>query len=214
MRRWLLLWALATACGARQDPLHLENQLEREVQALHQVVRDLRAQAEGCDAVGAPDAIYADLHQVFAGTETTVEREGAVTVVTLPVSVLFTDPYGLRFREEADMVLDLLATALKLHPSHRVQISGHTDDAMLPSDWVRRYGSHLDLSFQYAAAVMQRLSVDYAVPEGRFTVSAHGQWAPVASNDLPLGQQRNRRVEVRISPGAPPPKPAGPPAPR
>lgn len=197
---------LVAGCGARQDPMHLENQLEREVQALNQVVRDLRAQAEGCEALGSPDAIYADLHQVYAGTETTVEREGSVTVVTLPVTVLFTDPYSLRFREEADMVLDLLATALKLHPTQRVQISGHTDDAMLPSDWVRRYGSHLDLSFQYAAAVMQRLSVDFQVPEERFTVSAHGQWAPVASNDLPLGQQRNRRVEVRIGPGPAPRK--------
>ena len=171
------------------------------MQALNQIVRDLRHQASTCDESGPPDAIFGDLHQVFAGTETTVEREGIKTVVTLPVSVLFTDAYSLRFREEANMSLDLLATALTLHPNHTVVIEGHTDDASLPSDWVRRYGSHLDLSFQYAAAVMQRLSVDFSVDEGRFTVSARGQWAPIASNDLPNGQARNRRVEVHIQPG-------------
>ncbi len=198
--RWV--WALALlGCGPKQDPNHLENQLEKEVQALNQVVRDLRFQAEHCGAAGAPDAIYADLNQVFAGTETIVERQGAITIVTMPVHVLFSDPYSLRFREEANMTLDLLATALKVHPDHRVEIEGHTDDRALPSDWVRRYGSHLDLSFQYAAAVMQRLSVDFKVGEDRFTVAARGQWAPVASNDLPKGQARNRRVEVRITPG-------------
>lgn len=202
MHRVLVPLLLATACGAaRKDPQHLENQLEREVQALNQVVRDLRFQAEHCGAAGAPDAIYAELNQVYAGTETTVEREGAITLVSLPVAVLFTDPYSLRFREEANMTLDLLATALRVHPDHRVLIEGHTDDRSLPSDWVRRYGSHLDLSFQYAAAVMQRLSVDFQISEERFTVSARGQWAPIASNDLPNGQGRNRRVEIRITPG-------------
>lgn len=163
-------------------------------------MRDLRHQAATCSEAGPPDAIYNDLHQVFNNTETTVEREGSTTVVTLPVSVLFTDPYSLRFREEANMALDLLATALKLHPDHVIVLEGHTDDRSLPSDWVRRYGSHLDLSFQYAAAVMQRLSVDFDVDQHRFTVSARGQWAPVATNDLPNGQRRNRRVEVHIRP--------------
>lgn len=189
------------ACGPKQDPQHLERQLELEVMALQAVNRDLRHQAATCSDAGPPDAIYADLHQVFAGTEIAVEREGPITVVTLPVSILFTDPYSLRFREEATMTLDLLATALNLHPDHRIELEGHSDDRILPGDLVRRYGSHLDLSFQYAAAVMQHLTQDFDVPDSRFVVSARGGWAPVASNDLPTGQARNRRVEVRIRPG-------------
>lgn len=201
---WLLLVA---ACGPKRDPQHLERQLEREVQALNAVVRDLRHQAETCSEAGSPDAIYADLHQVFAGTEVSVEREGMVTVVTLPGHVLFTDPYSMKLRVEADMTLDLLATALRLHPSHRIELQGHTDDAMLPSSLVRRYGSHLDLSFQYAAIVMERLTEKFGVTGKRFTVSARGQWAPVATNDLESGQMKNRRVEVHIRPGLAPSTP-------
>lgn len=196
----LLLLGLV-GCLPKGDPNHLERQLELEVMALQAVNRDLRHQAETCTDAGPPDAIYGDLHQVFAGTEIAVEREGPVTVVTLPVSVLFTDAYGLRLREEATMTLDLLATALNLHPGHRIELEGHSDDRSLPADAARRYGSHLELSFEYAAAVMDQLTTAFSVPEQRFVVSARGSWAPIASNDLATGQARNRRVEVRILPG-------------
>jgi len=197
------LWAalLLTGCATKHSQDHLEKQLEREVVALNQVVRDLRHQVANCGQDrSSPDSIFADLHQAFAGTDITVEREGSVTVVALPIGVLFTDPYSLRFREEANLPLDLMATTLQLHPNHRVELQGHTDNALLPRAWVRRYGSHLELSFLYAAAVMQRLSEDYGVGEDRFTVAARGQWAPIASNDVASGQARNRRVELRIRP--------------
>ena len=195
----LVLTLFLLGCSPK-NPSVLTKQLDAEVVALHQVVRDLKGQVATCGQATSPDSIYADLHQVFKGTEISVSRQAAVTVVTLPVSTLFSDPYTLAFRSESDMTLDLLATAIKLHPDQRVVLEGHTDNAMLPRDWVRRYGSHLELSFLYAAAVMQRLNEQFDVDEDRFTVSARGQWAPIASNDVSSGQSANRRVEVHIMP--------------
>ncbi len=198
MRRLALILLIA-GCGPKNTS-GLTKQLDAEVVALHQVVRDLKGQVATCGQGTSPESIYADLHQVFKGTEITVSRQGAVTVVTLPATTLFSDPYTLAFRDESNMTLDLLATAIKLHPGQRIVLEGHTDNAMLPRDWVRRYGSHLELSFLYAAAVMQRLNEQFDVTEDRFTVSARGQWAPIASNDVSSGQNANRRVEVHIMP--------------
>jgi flagellar motor protein MotB len=185
-----------TACGAGKIS-NLEDQLEAEVIALNQTVRKLKVEAANC-ADGGNDTLFSDLTQVYKGSEISVTRKRGVTLVTIPVSHLFADAYSLRFREEAQMSLDLLATALNLHPRHGVIVEGHTNDRILPSNLVRRFGSHLDLSFQYAAAVMQNLSEDYAVDETRFTVAARGKWDPVASNDVTSGQDRNQRVAVHI----------------
>jgi len=198
-----VLLVLVACGGGRGGGANLENQLEREVIALNQTVKRLKIEATHC-AESGDDTIYSDLKQIFAGSEVEVTNERGATQLVLPISHLFSDPYSLRFREEATMSLDLLATALNLHPNHEVVVEGHTNDKILPSNFVRRYGSHLDLSFQYAAAVMQRLSEDFKVADGRFTVAARGQWAPMASNDVESGQDRNQRVTVRIFRGATP----------
>jgi len=187
---------ILVACAGGHSS-NLESQLEREVIALNQTVRKLKVDVANCSD-GSSDTIYTDLNQIFKGSEIAVERKGGATQVNLPVSHLFSDAYSLRFREEARMSMDLLATALNLHPNHAILVEGHTNDRILPTNLVRRYGSHLDLSFQYAAAVMQQLSESYQVDENRFTVAARGQWAPVASNDTTSGQDRNQRVMVRI----------------
>lgn len=205
MRPLTLALVLAVGCGAPRHGdvvtrgRHLERQLESEVVALHQRLRHLEAELQTCDTTG-PAPLYAELHQVFSGTEVDVERRGSVVVVSLPVRHLFADPYSLRLREESAMTLDLLATALARHPDTLVRIEGHTDDGMLPTGLVRRYASHLDLSFQYAAAVLQELTGSFGLAEERFAVTARGAWAPVATNDTPAGQARNQRVEVHVLP--------------
>src|SRR5690606_22878234 len=132
---------LALGCGPShtyRDGRGLEGQLEREVVALQQRVRALEFELAQSVHGGDPGPIYANLHQLFAGTEISVDRRGGITVVTLPVGHLFADPYNLRFRQECQMSLDLLATALKDYPEQPVVVDGHTDDRMLTSSSARR----------------------------------------------------------------------------
>lgn len=197
------LLLLALGCAPKHpypDGRGLEGQLEREVVALNQRVRSLDGELATCIHGAKPGPIFSALNQVFVGSEVDIGRRGGVTVVTLPVAHLFADPYGLRFREECNHTLDLLSTVLNRYPDLPLLVEGHTDDAMLPGGLVRRFGSHLDLSFQYAAAVMQRLTEEHGVDEHRFTVAGRGPWAPIATNDTSSGQSRNQRVEVHIYP--------------
>jgi len=174
------------------------DQLDAEVVAMHQVVRDLRTQAAGCESTGAPSGIYSSLYQVFTGTDVQISRTGGVTVLTLPASLLFTNAYNVRLRAEASMALDLLATAIKDHPDQQIQVTGHTDNATVPLGSIA--ANNLDLSYLYAMAVTKELTERFGADPAMFTVAASGQGQPVASNDVALGQAANRRVVVTISP--------------
>lgn len=196
------LWLLAFGCPAHRYPdgTGLAGQLEREVIALHQRVRQLEAEVASCGTSTAPDPLYAELRQVFQGSEVEVGRDGAVTVLTVRASHVFSDVYALTDRAEAKMTLDLLATALKLHPEVEATVIGHTDDRPLPRQWARTYRGSLELSARMAAAFAARLVRDFALPEARLTVAGRGPYAPVESNDVESGRDANQRLEIHLRP--------------
>ena len=149
------------------------------------------------------DNLYLDLEQFFQGTEVDVGHVGGRTYVNFPVSLLFTDPYSIRLRQEAASGLDLLATVLRLHPERDLTIIGHVDNALLPQEVRQRHGNHLNVGFRYAEVVHTRLSTEFNLQQSRFTVATRGEFEPVASNDTASGQKQNRRVVVWVLP--PPP---------
>lgn len=185
--------------GYYKDGAGLEAQLDREIQALRSQVRELEGELESCDVQGEPDRMYADLHQVFAGTEVVVERAGNATKVIIPGDHLFragtTDT-----RQEANMTLDLLATAVNIHDKHQVVIEGHTDDSMPTGELARYYRSNWEVSFARAKAVMEVLTKSYGVSESRISLVARGEFDPVASNDVSSGKAQNRRIVIYIYP--------------
>jgi len=200
-RRVVVFAVLLAGCPPRHsypDGAGLAGQLEREVVALQQRVRTLEFQLEHCGEDPDPDSIYLDLHQIFAGTDVVVSREGSTTILLFPADYLFSG--GTDLREEALMSLDLLATALNLHPEHKVVVEGHTDDRMPSGDLRRLYSDNWVLSYSRAEAVMHALTTQFGVDPARFTVQAHAEWQPIATNDTSAGQAKNRRVMVRIIP--------------
>lgn len=163
-----------------------------------------RGEVEPTEVVSPEDTLMMDLAQFFDGTEVQIVQADEHVGVTYPASLLFTDPYDLRFREESTAMLDLLATVLRLHPDRDVSVEGHLDNALLPRDVRMRHGNHLNLAFRYAEAVHARLITEFNLDPTRFTVATRGQVDPIASNDLDSGQKQNRRVVVWIQPAASP----------
>ncbi|MBK8808995.1 MAG: OmpA family protein [Bacteroidales bacterium] len=85
--------------------------------------------------------------------------------------------------------LDKLVAIMKSHPTLEIQVNGHTNNI----------GTHnLEISEQRAKAV-----VDYVVTKGivatRIKYKGYGDTQPIASNDTPEGQAKNRRVEFIIT---------------
>lgn len=103
--------------------------------------------------------------------------------------------YGINFdtdsdhlRADAKPAIDELLEALKLNPTWKVDIQGHTDAT-------GGAAHNLDLSRRRAASVKAAL-VAAGIAADRMTTAGFGQAKPVASNDSEIGRAQNRRVEV------------------
>ncbi|MCK6506507.1 OmpA family protein [Myxococcota bacterium] len=192
------LLLLLTGCPHTGDT-DLVQQLDREVIALRKKNQVLEEQLQACGQGELETALYAQLVQVFSGTEVTVHREGARAAVVIPGELLFA-PGSTEVRDEAAMVSDLLATALNLHPQTQVWIIGHTDDDPLSGSLKRRFGDNWGLAAGRAQAFMRVLVDRFGVAEARFSISGRGPVHPIATNDTPEGRALNRRIVVVVGP--------------
>lgn len=196
----LAAWLGGSGCLHTASRSALTEQLDREIMALKAKNDLLGEAAAACEAERAVPPVSLELKQVFAGTEVTVQRDGPRTEVIIPSALLFATN-SVQLRAEAAMVLDLLATALKLHPELQILIVGHTDDAPLGGSMARQYGDLWSWSAALAASVMVDLRDKHEVAADRFTIAGRGAASPVAENDTPAGRAQNRRVVVVLSPG-------------
>jgi len=199
---WILIASAVCGCigGHRYpDGSGLEGQLEREVVALQQKIRQMKQEIDNCDQKGMDDGLYAQLNQVMNRRSTTLERKGAAIVITFEVQDLFSDD-GLTIRDEMSMNLDFLATGLNSHAGYTIRIEGHTDDASIPYPLRRNYPDSWALSMVRSIRLMDALVQQYNVDEARFSLTARGEFSPVADNDTEFGRTKNNRVVVYLYP--------------
>jgi outer membrane protein OmpA-like peptidoglycan-associated protein len=108
----------------------------------------------------------------------------------MPLFFVHFDKGSSKLRPESYPQLDELARFLQAHPNVRLELAGHTDGTS-------RAETELQLSRNRALAVR-----DYLVRKGiareRFNIVGYGKARPIADNETPEGQQKNRRVEFRI----------------
>lgn len=95
----------------------------------------------------------------------------------------------------SDVDLVRLADTLRACPGPALQITGHTDTVGDPQ-------ANLRLSQQRADAVRQRL-IELELPPERIQAQGLGETQPVASNSIPVGRAKNRRIEFTLIEPAP-----------
>ena len=123
--------------------------------------------------------------------------------IELNASVLFAQGEAT-LQQEAREVLGAVAGLLKDAPQ-RIEVGGHTDNLPITNE---RFASNWELSAVRAASVV-RLFIESGVQDVRLSAIGHGATRPVAPNDTPANQARNRRVAVMILASVPEPLPAG-----
>lgn len=123
--------------------------------------------------------------------------------IELNASVLFAQGEAT-LQQEAREVLGAVAGLLKDAPQ-RIEVEGHTDNLPITNE---RFASNWELSAVRAASVV-RLFIESGVQDVRLSAIGHGATRPVAPNDTPANQARNRRVAVMILASVPEPLPAG-----
>lgn len=123
--------------------------------------------------------------------------------IEINTSVLF-DSASAELSQPAQEVLRRISSILADTPT-RVQVEGHTDlrpirTAVYPSNW--------ELSSARAARVV-RLFESAGMTPARMAAVGFGEYRPVADNDTPEGQARNRRIAIVVIAYQPGGMPAG-----
>ena len=112
-------------------------------------------------------------------------------MVTLPSDVLF-DTGSISLRAGTSAILDNLVADLRNYEGATVRVGGHTDDAGEAVD-------NRKVSFARAQAVVQYLS-GVLGQKYHWVAIGYGETRPLVDNSSDANQQRNRRIEVAISP--------------
>lgn len=193
----LFLGLIACAHVQHDDSNRLAFQLNSEVLALRVRLQECQARSGTCLEGDAPAPVFAELTQVLRGTDVKVTRKGSTTELTIPNTLLFANT--MRVREESGMVMDLISTALNLHPEYGIVVEGHTDDAPVPSSLQRAYPTNWEYGSARAAAVARKLVSEYKVDPARITIASRAHMDAVAENDTPEGRASNRRIVIRLT---------------
>jgi len=194
----MLALGLAGVFGQKDCPRRATvEQLDREAMACQIRLEEARETARNCADASAPTALYRELLQAYSGTEVVLRRDGARVVVSIPASLLFPAD-GVEIRREAGLVVDLLATALNLHPEMNAWVVAHTDDVPLPRSLSRAHGDALGLTQAQAGALVRVLVGQFKVDAGRLAAAGLGNARPMVANETDGARAKNRRVDVVI----------------
>jgi chemotaxis protein MotB len=115
--------------------------------------------------------------------------EGRI-VLRIEGQVLF-DTGSADLLPEATKVLEGVIQIIKENPQYYVEIRGHTDNRPIHTP---EFASNWELSAIRAATVLRYL-IENSIPGDRLSATGFADLRPLASNDTPEGQKRNRRVE-------------------
>lgn len=191
----LLLFSLALATSEKDRALI--SQLDREVIALKQRIAILEQQKQACGN-SSPPAIYTELVQIYSGGPIKVERQLQEVQVSFPADLLFAAD-STRLREEALPMLDLLATALKLH-AVEATVEGYADSEPMSSAIRKLWPTPWEWTAARSVAVVRALVDNFGLPAGRLLAAGRGASHPVSPSDTPEGRALNRRIVVVIRP--------------
>jgi OOP family OmpA-OmpF porin len=160
-----------------------------------------RADVRGMNSLdedGEDVGIQLSINRVFGGTAAP-QHVAAPVVAQKPEIRTVTIRLNVEFEFNKDTVLavygdqlEAIAAAMSVHKDIELVLEGHTDSR--GSD---EYNN--DLSARRAAAVKQKLSVDYGIAADRISSVGYGESRPIASNQTDQGRARNRRVVGEMS---------------
>jgi chemotaxis protein MotB len=130
------------------------------------------------------------IEKIPKGQHIVVKKERGRITITIEGQILF-ESGRAELIPQALPILDDIALIVLKYPDYRINIKGHTDDrpiatVQFPSNW--------ELSAVRATTVLRYMATQGVDPK-RLTATGYAELLPLAANDTPENQARNRRVE-------------------
>lgn len=139
-----------------------------------------------------------DLKRRLADKDVVISRLKDQLKVTVASEILFPSGSAELSPEGADVLRKVAAAANK--SQDEVRVEGHTDNVPIAAALAQYYPSNWELSTARAAVAVRTLQGTGLVPAERLAAVGYGESHPVAPNDTPEGQAKNRRVEIVFKP--------------
>jgi chemotaxis protein MotB len=128
------------------------------------------------------------------GDQVTFRFEDRGLVLQVVSDQVLFDLGKAELRPEGRQVLDGLAGALRELPN-KLAVEGHTDNRPISGF---PFASNWELASMRATTVLRYLVEQQGIDRKRISAAGFGEEHPIAPNDTPANQARNRRVEVVV----------------
>ena len=96
-------------------------------------------------------------------------------------------------------VMQRVGGVLKDYPEYKTEVSGHTDDVKIMGKLKEKFPTNKELSQARADSALQALKTG-GLPADRSIAVGYADTKPIAPNATEEGQQKNRRVEIQVTP--------------
>jgi chemotaxis protein MotB len=97
-------------------------------------------------------------------------------------------------------VLARVGAALGGTEGWHIQVAAHTDNTPVASNLRPRYPTNWELSLVHSATIVRFLQDRAVTSPDRLIATGHGEYQPVAGNQLAADRAKNRRIEMVVTP--------------
>lgn len=171
--------------------------LKRDLDIREKRVNELERKIRAKDS--ALLALKKQLSESLIGFENkgiTVEQKNGKVYVSMESKLLFQSG-RTEVDEEGRKALLQIAGALNKNTGFDIFIEGHTDNVPIKT---ARFEDNWDLSVLRSTSVLRILINEGKVNPVRIVPAGRGEFSPVAGNEEEAGRQKNRRIELILSP--------------
>ncbi|MFC3848469.1 flagellar motor protein MotB [Helicobacter baculiformis] len=131
------------------------------------------------------------------GEGSVLEQTDQGSVLKLPSSLIFTNPYSDTINAGMQEYIRRIAGIINALPGQvQINVRGYTDNTLIPPHLP--FKDHYQLAASRASKVMRALIADGVNPQ-KLSYTSYGKNNPVAPNDSVENRMRNNRVEIFFS---------------
>ncbi len=198
----LVLFVSVTGCARQKELERVNSEQAATIVSLNDDLAKLNEQLSALnkakdDLAKTRADLEKRLKDELVGGDITLSMQDRGLVLTVLDRVLF-DSGKASIKETAMQTLDKVSDIINRDTKeHIIYVDGHTDDEPIRySGWK----SNWELSTARATEVIHYLVESGSMNPKKLVASGYGEYHPVAVNDNEEGKQKNRRVEIVISP--------------
>lgn len=197
--------------ACRSDQAALQRQAKSDAVACEAMRQELQKHAEAASVSARQlqgmndleDRLRKSLQGDIDAKDVEIQRLRSQLLVRVLDRILF-ETGSAEIRPAGFRVMDSVATAL-VQGDETIRIEGHADIVPIGPELKKKYFSNWELSTARASSVARFFHDMHGIEPTRMEAVGFSKYRPIAPNDTEANRQRNRRVEIVLTPWKPMP---------